>query len=820
MNSNPAADSSAPRGQTLGNLPGQLTPIIGRGGALAELRRLLWQTRLLSLCGPGGAGKSRLAVALADSVSDDLVGGAWWADLADHAEDGLVAQAVAAAVLPGEPLGDPRAALARHLSPASLLVLDNCEQVTAGCARLAADLLGRASALRIVVTSRQPLGLPGEQVWRVGGLTVGESGAGAQADEDAAGATQLFLARAREASSRFAAQDARERVAVDDICRFLDGQPLAIELAAARVSVLSARQIAQRIREDMSLLRRPGHAAPPRQRTLQDTLDWSHRLLRADEQILFRRLGAFRGHFALEAVEAVCAGEDLPAGLVLDLLSRLVDQSLVQAQAGHSLPRYRMLSTVRQYALAKLAESGERPELQRRHAAYYHELGPAARDGLSGSEHLRWLETLELDMDNLREGLRWLLEHDPLRAAELACALWPFCYQRGYYAEARGWLSRALEHEQALAPALRVETLSRAGAVAFLQCDYSVAAGLLERVLALTDGRPDPFAALARQRLGSIAREQARYEQARRLHEQSRELWEALGDEEGVAGSWAYLGFADWLAGAYARAETECSLALETFRRRRNETEIVSSLISYGAAALYRADTDAASDRLEEALALSRRIGFQEGIAWSLNLLAVLARRRRRRPAAIARMLRDSLTLHEQLGDRWRMASVLEEIADLVARADAPTAARLFGAAAALRERIGAPVPAAEAEDRRFLLARLARQLAPADLEARRAEGRALPEEEAVVLADRAIEELQDATAEDLGEEPPILTPRELAVLGLLSRGHTNREIAAVLFISPSTAGVHVSNILRKLSAKRRVDAAQRAQALGLLSAA
>jgi predicted ATPase/DNA-binding CsgD family transcriptional regulator len=829
VTANPRVARTAELETTLGNLPVQIAPLLGRRAALQELESMLWRTRLLTLSGPGGVGKSRLAAALAESVRADFVGGSWWADLADSSDDSRVPQTVAAAVMPGEQVNDPTAATARLLASPSLIVLDNCEQIIAGAARLVADLLARAPALRVVVTSRQPLGIPGEQVWRVTGLAV-ESRAGIDAignggvDDADAGAVALFVRRAQESAATFAVDSPVAREAVAEVCELLDGLPLAIELAAMRVSVLSVEQIADRVRRDTSLLRHPSRAAAGRHRTLEDTLEWSHQLLAPDEQRLFRRLGVFRGPFSLRAAEAVCADETLPAEDVLDLLSLLIDQSLVQAVESPSLPRYRLLGTLRRYALAKLDQAGELDDAIRRHADHYHGLGARARVGLAGRDQVIWVEALELDHENVSEALRRLFVERPADGLDLASALWPFYYQRGYYDEARGWYEQALARADELPLALRIEALLRAGEVAFLQCDYDVAAGHLEQVLPLlaaeeSDRRAE---AIARQRLGSIAREQSRYDDARELHRASWGIWEELGETQGVASSQNYLGFVAWLAGDFAGAEPLCGEALTEFRAAGNERDVAVTLVSLGAAALYRGEYDLAAERLSEALAISRRLGFQEGVAWSLNELAILGHRRRRSSGEPPVMLRDALLVHQRLGDRWRMASVLEEIAgSVLARRDASLAVRLMARAQVLRDRIGTPVPPAEVPDREAALARLHRQLTPAAFDSAWAEGRELELDAAVSLAVEAIEALDDGSSDHAGAEiAPILTPREMAVLELLSRGHTNREIAAALYISPSTAGVHVSNILRKLRAKRRVDAAGRAHTLGLLATA
>ena len=809
----------------LGNVPVPLTRLIGREQALAELRSLVWRTRLLSLCGPGGAGKTRLAIALADAVRADFVGGAWWVDLSTTLESALVAQTIAATLLPSEPAGDPSGAIARRFSESSLVVLDNCEQVADGCAALLVALLGRCQSLRVIATSRQPLGLPGEQVWRVGGLPIAAAARDQDPPRPAAGvddgAVELFIERAQSVRSSFDPDAPGAREAVTHICDWLDGMPLAIELAAARVPVLGAAEIARRLEADGEFLSSTSRAVPARHRTLTDALEWSHRLLQPDEQCMFRRLAVFRGSFSLAGVEAVCGGGTLSPAIVLDLLSTLIDQSLVAVVEHGEERRYRMLSTVRQYAAARLVESGERAKICERHAAHFAALvrrGGRALISTGGEEAIGWLDQLELEHDNIAAALEWLLDR-PEDAAALACALWPFWYQRGYYGEARLWFAETLARAGELSPMARTAVLTRAGEVEFLQCEYDLAGEHLrdahERALELGD---DHAAADTLQRLGSIAREQGRYDDARSLHGQSLTIYQQLGDQRAVAACRDYLGFVAWLAGDAAAGESLCAEALAQFRRDGRLREAAGALVNLGACALYGGQLPLALERLEQALEISRRLGFQEGIAWSLHELAIAGRLQRRPTRETAAMLRRALLVHHQLGDAWRLASVLEEIAGgAIARHDPRLAVALLASAARLRDRLGAPVPPAERPDLDAAVDRLRRKLSAAAFEAAWAEGSSGDADRAVERAVASIDVLEGAEAA-VREAEPVLTPRELAVLELMSDGATNREIAASLYISTSTAGVHVSNILRKLGAKRRVDAAGAAQRMGLLS--
>jgi predicted ATPase/DNA-binding CsgD family transcriptional regulator len=806
----------------LGNVPVPLTRLIGREPALVELGSLVWRTRLLSLCGPGGAGKTRLAIALADAVRADFVGGAWWVDLSTTLESTLVAQAIAATLLPSEPAGDPSGAIARRFSESSLLVLDNCEQVADGCASLLSELLGRCQSLRVIVTSRQPLGVPGEQVWRVPGLPIVAPAPGQDPPQQPAGAAdgavELFTERAQSAQSSFDPEAPGVRDAITRICSWLDGIPLAIELAAARVPVLGAAQIARRLEADGEFLSSASRRGPARHRTLADALEWSHRLLQGDEQCMFRRLAVFRGSFSLPAAEEVCGADPLAPEIVLELLSVLIDQSLVAVVEHGDERRYRLLATVRQYAAARLAESGEQARIRDRHASYFATLVGRGMVPAAGEEEIRWLDRLELEHDNLAAALRWLLDR-PEDAAALACTLWPFWYQRGFYGEARLWFGEILARAGELTPTACTAVLLRAGQVAFLQCEYDIAGEHLrrahQRALELGDDRA---AADALQRLGSIAREQGRYDDARSLHEQSLAIYQKLGDHPAVAACRDYLGFVAWLAGDAAGGESLCAMALAQFRRDDRLREAAGALVNLGACALYGGALPLAQERLQQALEISRRLGFQEGIAWSLHELAIAGRLQRRPALQNAAMLRRALLVHHQLGDAWRMASVLEEIAGgAIARPDPRLAVELLASAVRLRDRLGAPIPPAEAPDRDAAIERLRRKLSAAAFEAAWAEGSGGDPDRAVERAVAAVDALEGADAA-MREAEPVLTPRELAVLELLSDGATNREIASALYISTSTAGVHVSNILRKLGAKRRVDAAGAAHRLGLLS--
>jgi predicted ATPase/DNA-binding CsgD family transcriptional regulator len=802
-------------GHAAGNLPAQLTSLVGRARELAELSALLAGTRLLTLTGPGGSGKSRLGLAIARAHRAEYPGGAWWVDLSSLSDPELVAQHVAGAFdLSPMPAQAAAAAIARRVrGERTLLVLDNCEHVADEAAALIAGLLGACPALQVVATSRQSLGVPGEQLFRVAGLAV-------TAPRDRSsdpGAVDLFLERAAWAAPAFKVTD-RTTAAAARVCRWLDGMPLAIELAAARVAVLGVEQIAERLQQDWRMLGTAGRGAPARQQTIHATLEWSHRMLSPAEQALFRRLAVFRGTISLEAVEAVGAADEGERATVLDELARLVDHSLVQVVERAGETRYRLLQTVRQYGLEKLDASGETEAVHRAQTRYLITLAERGRAGLAGPEQARWLERLDAERDDLRAVLDRELSEAPETAGRVAGLLWPVWSRRGADQEARIRLERAVALAGQMTPAVRVGVLTGAGVLAFLQCDYHLATTRLEGALRLNHELGDRRGvATVLQRLGSIAREQGRYDEARRQHERSQAVWEELDDRSGVAASLDYLGFVAWLEGDTARTEELGARALATFRATGEAQETAAALINLGAAASYAGDTGLARRRLDEALSISRQIGYQEGIAWSQHELAILARRGHDLPGAAA-LLRTSLRLHHELGDRWRAASVLEEVAGgVLVRVDPARAAELLGAAEALRDALQAPVPPAERPDYEAAVEALRERLAPMLLERHWETGRARGLEPSIQSATEAIARLSSPDA------PPwrhaladLLTEREQAVLALLREGHTNREIAAELFISPSTAGVHVSNILRKLGVRSRVQAATLAAQLGL----
>ena len=803
----------------LDDLPLQLTSFVGRERELEEIEDLLGETRLLMLTGPGGCGKTRLAMMAAERVADGFEGGVGWVWLAPVSDQTLVPRTVASALGAREAPGlSPTEALVERIGDSEvLLVLDNCEHLIEACAALVDGILRSCPGLKVLGTSREPLNIAGETAWSVPPLS-------RPAPDDAFDpgelaryeAVRLFVERAWVAAPGFQLT-AENAAAVARVCERLDGLPLAIELAAARVRVLSVEQISHRLDNALGLLTEGGRMAPFHQRTLRGALDWSHDLLPEEEQVLFRRLSVFGDGFELGMAEGICSGSGLDGGDVLPLLSRLVDKSLVLVTDREGEARYRLLATVRQYAEEKLRLSGEEPETRRRHARFYLELAEQAGPEFTGPNQEEWLDRLEGELGNLRAAMRWSLGSGGPGDAEVglrtAGALWRFCYLRGYYGEGRGWLERALALDEPVRSSPHARALTGAGVLALLQCDYEPAEERLEESLALyrelNDGRGE---ASVLQVLGSVARERGYYERAKAYHEESLALWRVLGDDGEIARSLNYLGFAAWLQEDFDQAVELCTQTLGMFRRPGDAEGVAWALISLGSAALYGGDRARAEALLEESLATSRHAGYREGIAWSLNQLGVAAYRGEE-PGRAETLLRESLKVHRNLGDRWRIASVLEGLAEVAcSRGLTERATRLFGAAEALREAISTPIPPCERDDRDRGVSAARAGLGEETFARARARGRALTLEEAI------------AQASEVSHPPEVPAPlthdlsaREVEVLGLVAEGLTDAQVAERLFLSPRTVGHHLRSVYRKLEVPSRAAAAKTALERGLI---
>jgi non-specific serine/threonine protein kinase len=568
-----AAGSRRP-GQS--SLPVQLTTFVGRQVERSEVRRLLNGARLLTLTGPGGVGKTRLALEVAAGLAATCPEGVHLVELAALADGTLVPQAVASALgvheVPGRPLRDTLAAAlgARRL----LLILDNCEHLVAACAELADRLLRECPALHILATSREPLGVPGETTWPVPPLPVPDPCVALGTDEIAASeAVRLFVDRARLAQPSFALRDRNAQV-VAEICRRLDGIPLAIELAAARLRSLGIVEIAERLDDRFRFLTTDLRTIVPRQQTLRATVDWSYELLDEPERRMLRALAVFAGGFTLDAAESVCdrgasgewrgtGGTCLPSPLAphpspLDALGRLVDRSLVLADSQQGRARYRLLETIRQYGLERLRERGEEPALRARHCDWFLALAERAGPALRGPEQAAWVERLELEHDNLRAALKWAVEAgDAERGLRLAGALWRFWSYRGYLIEGRRWLDAvlALTSTQTAPSVVLAEVLFAAGRLTHQQGEYADAHRRFQAALSTSEQSGHAAGIVgALTQLGHLALNRDEYDAAHEQYARALDHRHAVGDSGEVVVALASLAFVNHLQGQYDEA--------------------------------------------------------------------------------------------------------------------------------------------------------------------------------------------------------------------------------------------------------------------------
>jgi non-specific serine/threonine protein kinase len=482
--------STAHDSSSLASLPIRLTSFVGREREVAEVTELLLGRRLVTLSGPGGIGKTSLALVVATKVRAHFADGAALVELAGLTDGDLVPHEVAAALGVRERLGEPILTTVGRAQAAAqrLLVIDNCEHLVEACARVVESLLQACPRLHILATSREPLRVGPEVIWRVPALSLPEQNHWPLAVLTGSDAVRLFVERAAVVRPGFALT-ADNAAAVAEICRRLDGIPLAIELAAARARVLAVEQIAARLDDRFRLLTGGSRTALRRQQTLQATLDWSYQLLSDEERTLLRRLAVFAGGFTVEAAEALGAGGSIRAFDVLDRLGALVDKSLVVAEDAGAHARYRLLETIRQYAADRLLEADEVGSVRDRHRDWYFALAVRAEPELSGSGMEEWLERLEAEHDNLRAALAWSLESDPKLGLQLAASLGGFWMARGHHVEGRRWLEAFLT--RASVTDEQDDRRARAGTAASGQHGVRTA-GSGSRV-GLPRGEPDPL---------------------------------------------------------------------------------------------------------------------------------------------------------------------------------------------------------------------------------------------------------------------------------------------------------------------------------------
>jgi predicted ATPase/DNA-binding SARP family transcriptional activator/DNA-binding CsgD family transcriptional regulator len=801
-------------GTTKHNLPAPRSSFVGRGQEIVEIKRKLAMTRLLTLTGAGGSGKTRLALEVARDLVGAYLDGVWLVELAPLSKDELVPRAVADVLAvperPQEPLSDTLSDVLRDRE--MLLVLDNCEHLVEATARLVDVLLDSCAGLRVLATSREALGVEGEIKWPVPPLSVPERGHAPSLEElEGYESIRLFVERARGHDPSFSLDPQKARVATD-ICRTLEGIPLAIELAAARAGTLSLERISQRLEGSIELLTHGSRTASARQRTLRGTLDWSHDLLSEPEKVLFRRLSVFAGRSTLEALEVVACGKGVRQNEVMDLLSGLVEKSLVVARVSElGGVRYRLLEPIRQYALEKLDESGEADDIKRSHTQYFLALTERAEPELVGPREEEWLDRIEEELDNFRAALSWALERgDTEFGLRLAGALRLFWLKRRHAGEGRRWLEEALAREGGTSTMALVKALGAISHVALWQGDLDRAKGASEAGLRLSaeagvGGGHD--VALFTWMLAVVSSKRGDPEQATKLAEESLALSRQANDAEFVGSSLLVLGWSSDDRGDHERAEKFYEEGVVLSRESGSTGLLSISLDNLGWAFLTQGDPERAKELFEEAVTLVREVGDTADPLLSLGWVALLGGDLQQAKA----LYKESLTLCRELGAKAGAADSLEWLACVSgAEGEARRAARLFGAAEALREALDIRMsPDERTLEEPYLLAARS-QLDGGTWEELWEEGRAISMEAAIEYA------LSEEGPTTLASQAPnrqaadaralYLTTREEEVVALVAKGLTNRQIAARLVIAESTAETHLARIFKKLGLRSRTQ--------------
>lgn len=639
------------------NLPTQTTSFVGREREITKVRQLLAASRLLTLTGAGGTGKTRMALEVAGLVKDDYADGVWFIPLVSVHDPDLVADTIANVLKVTESTAESvDASLVKHLyNKQALLILDNFEHVIEA-AQLLSTLLAGAANLKILVTSRQVLHLYGEQECPIRPLAVPDAKRHYPAEDLLQfEAVRLFVERAQASYPAF--QATTENVeAVAAVCTRLDGLPLAIELAAARIKLLAPHQLLARLERSFDTLGQGPSDAPTRHRTLRATMDWSYDLLSPDEKALFNRLGIFNGGWSLQTMEAVCAeGIELD---ILDGVAALIDKSLVrQVTDSEDEPRFTMLETLREYALERLAAAGELEQLRERHARYYIELCRSARIGIAGAVQLKWAQRLHADYDNVRATMEWTEHHDPAAGMDMVETLMPYWMVRGHMLEGAHWIGRLLARDHPVPFSTRLNALLAASRLAYYTGDSERAGGLSREALTLAQRMEEPML-LARAVLRLAGSTMNPVDSPEDRH-QTREMLEG---------------------------------ALTVFRDENDTAHVAMTLNSLGVLARLSSEYAEARERFAESLKLFRALGDQWGATMVLINLGFVALRDEDFQQANT-LLGESFAICQQMDDLWGMAVSADGLAFAMGRAgDASRAARLLGAAEALREQVNATV--------------------------------------------------------------------------------------------------------------------------------
>jgi predicted ATPase/class 3 adenylate cyclase/Tfp pilus assembly protein PilF len=761
------------------NLPLQLTSFVGREEEVAEVKRLLRSTRLLTLTGTGGAGKTRLALQVGADLLDGYPDGVWLVELAALTEAPLIPQAVLSALglreEPQRPLTDT---LVDSLRPKhALLILDNCEHVVQASAELAEQLLRSCPQVRILATSREVLRAEGEAVWRVPSLSLPSREAETPPVEQLTQyeAVRLFIDRAIAANSQFQVTN-DNAPAVAEVCWRLDGIPLAIELAAARTSALSAEEIERRLDDRFRLLTGGRRTAMRRHQTLRAAVEWSYDLLDGQERRLFERLSVFVGGFTLEAAEAVCVGDGIGEGHVLDLVDGLVSKSLVAPVETDYGARYRMLESLRAYGEERLQTTGDGEAAWKRHREFFAELAERAKPELAGPQQATWLARLDADHGNLRAAFARPGAEGAATRFRLVSALRPFWFERGSWSEGADWAAQCLAGKAEVRDELRADALICGGIMAYYRADYQHSTALFEEALELSR-RIGYQASMANalDNLGNIAQRQGDYATARTRREEALAIRRDIGDREAIAVSLHNLG---WMANElrdYVSARACLTEALDLLGDARLGARTALTLNLLACVADREGKTDEARELFGQSLALWRETGNEWGAAQVLINLGVMADSEGDLAQARA-LYTEALTVHQRAaakldiaiclcnlagvsqqegdyGDAERtykqalriahgmadpawVLTALEGLGSVArSRGNAGRGAQLLGACQSIREAVGLAPTASSAEEYRTHAAAAREALGHHAFEAAWAEGQAMTLDEAVAYA-------------------------------------------------------------------------------------
>lgn len=683
-----------PIGLRINNLPIQLSSFIGRKLEIEEVKRLLTTTRLLTLTGAAGCGKTRLGLEVAADLLEKYADGVWLVELAALSEPTLIPQTIASVLgVREESRQSLTDRLIEFLNPKSLLlILDNSEHLVTGCAHLVTTLLGFCPTLQILVTSREPLGIAGETIWRVPSLPVANPNqippleSLIQFD-----AVYLFIERATNVKQDFKVTN-QNALSIALICYQLDGIPLAIELAAKRINIFSVEEIVRRLHQMFRLLTGGSRTVMPRQQTLCATIDWSYNLLSKPEKTLLRRLSVFAGGWTLEAAETMCIGEEIEDNKVLDLLSRLVDTSLVEVMIGEEgETRYRFLESIRQYSWEKLEEFGETEVLQRRHYEFFLGLAEEVEPKLRGSEQRQWLDLLETEHSNLRTSLKWSQMDTAIldKGLRLAKALGWFWFVRGYLTEGRANFKKLIAISSGASTVLRAHAIHHAGNLAYAQGDYGIARELYQQSLDLKQDIGDK-SGIARSifTLAILDSVQGDYKTAQSRYQESLELRQEIGEKSGIADCFVYLGNLAFYQVDYEKAYSLYEQSLEIYRELEDKSSIAFCLLVLGNVAYEQTDHSKARVFYEESLKLRQESKEKWGIANAYMGLGKV--NFAQQDYEIARVFyKKSLKLRWELQDNQGIAFCLEGLADIYrSQNQMIKAAWLYGRTEALRKTI------------------------------------------------------------------------------------------------------------------------------------